>query len=446
MQWYYELISLISNVVWGIPTLILLFGTGLFFTLRSDLIQFRKFKLAFKLLFKGTGKKTKSSIQEKGDISPFQALMVALAAAIGNGNIGGVATAIILGGPGAIFWMWLSAVFGMATMFAESVLGVKYRIQTKDGSIAAGPMYYIRDGLGWRWLAGVFAFFMGCKALFSTTMIQSNSISLVINHNTGLPVIVTAAALALITWLVIIGGLRRIGKFAEKLTPLMSLIYIGAGLFVLILFYDKIPQAFALIFNNAFHPTAAVGGFAGATIQASIRYGVARGSYSNEAGIGSAPVAHGAAKTANPVNQGLIAMLGVFVDTLIICTMTALVILVTGVWQSGQTSTALTSDAFNLAFPQIGGWIVLVSSLLFGYSSLIGWPYLGEQSFAYLFGNKIKTPYRWAFCIVIFIGGFTKVEFVWNIGDILNGMMAIPNLIAILALSGMVIKITKENL
>lgn len=447
LEWFYDLIRVVSNIVWGTPTLILLFGAGLVFTIRLGFIQLRKFGLASKFLFRGIGKKSKDlSSGDPGDISPFQALMVALAGAIGNGNIAGVATALTLGGPGAIFWMWLSALLGMATMYAESVLGIRYRIKLKDGTMASGPMYYIRDGLGWRWLAGIFAFFMGIKALFSTTMVQSNSISLVISKQTGLPMLAVAAGLAVITWIVIIGGIPRIGQIAEGLTPVMSAIYVGSGLLILIIYVDEIPNAIGLILTHAFSPMAAVGGFAGASVQAAMRYGVARGAYSNEAGTGSAPVAHGAAKTKNPVQQGLIAMLGVFVDTLIICTMTALVILVTGVWQSGEKSTALTSEAFSSAFPAIGGWVVLLSSLLFGYSSLLSWPYYGEQSFAYLFGVRIKKPYRWAFCLMILIGGITRVEFVWNIGDILNGMMAIPNLIAILALSGVVVKLTKEEL
>ncbi|MFQ5824232.1 MAG: alanine/glycine:cation symporter family protein [bacterium] len=446
LEWYHDLIRVVSNIVWGTPTLILLFGAGLVFTIRLGFIQLRKFGLASKFLFLGTKKKTKHLSGYPGDISPFQALMVALAGAIGNGNIAGVATALTLGGPGAIFWMWLSALLGMATMYAESVLGIKYRIKLKDGSMASGPMYYIRDGLGWRWLAGIFAFFMGIKALFSTTMVQSNSISLVISKHTDLPMFAVATGLAAITWIVIVGGIPRIGQIAQGLTPFMSAIYVGSGFLILIIFMDKIPNAIGLILAHAFSPMAAAGGFAGASIQAAMRYGVARGAYSNEAGTGSAPVAHGAAKTKNPVPQGLIAMLGVFVDTLVICTMTALVILVTDVWQSGQTSTALTSEAFSSAFPGIGGWIVLLSSLFFGYSSLISWPYYGEQCFSYLFGIRIKMPYRWAFCLMILIGGITRVEFVWNIGDILNGMMAIPNLIAILALSGVVIKLTKEEL
>lgn len=443
MDWFSDLARTIGNIVWGLPTLILLIGTGLYFTIRLGTIQFKEFGHSLRLLFS----RGRSPKNQEGDISPFQALMVALAGAIGNGNIGGVATAITLGGPGAIFWMWLSAILGMATMYAESVLGVKYRIKTADGFMAGGPMYYIHRGLGWKPLAIVFAFFMGLKAMFSTSLVQSNSIALVIVHQySWLPKMVPAFLLTAITGLVIIGGIRRIGIFAERLTPIMSIIYVGGGLILLMFNYEKIPEAFALIFKYAFQPSAAAGGFAGATVQAAMRYGVARGVYSNEAGTGSAPVAHGAAKTGNPVHQGLIAMLGVFIDTLVICTMTALAILTTGVVGSGQTSTALTAQAFNSTLPYIGGWIVLLSSLLFGYSSLISWPYYGEQCFTYLFGFKIRRFYRWAFCLMVFLGGITRVEFVWNIGDILNGMMAIPNLVGIIALSGVVVQLTREQL
>lgn len=435
-----RIVHSLSGLVWGNHTLLLLVGTGVFFTFRLKLVQVRHFTNAWKLLFS----RQQSRLGSQGDVSPFQALMVALAGAIGNGNIAGVATAIVLGGPGAVFWMWVSAVFGMGAMFAESVLGVRYRRRASDGTMASGPMYYIRDGLGWPWLAAIFAFFMGIKALFATTLVQTNSIALVINQQTGTPTWAVGAALAVLTWLVIIGGIRSIGRFAARLTPAMGILYVGGALLVLMVQIERIPEAVALIFRHAFLPSAAIGGFAGAAVQQAVRYGVARGVYSNEAGTGSAPVAHGAAKTESPVQQGLIAMLGVFVDTLVICTMTALVILVTGVWTSGETSTALTSLAFNENLSRMGSWIVLLSSLLFGYSSLISWPYYGEQSFAYLFGVRVKRFYRWSFCLVILIGGMTRVEFVWNVGDLLNGMMAIPNLIGILALSGEVVRSARD--
>jgi AGCS family alanine or glycine:cation symporter len=436
------LIDSLSSLVWGTHTLVLLVGTGAYFTLRLRFIQVRRFGAAVKLLFAGVS--PKKGVIGEGDVSPFQALMIALAGAIGNGNIAGVATAIVLGGPGAVFWMWVSAVFGMGAMFAESVLGVRFRQKAADGTMASGPMYYIRDGLGWPWLAAIFAFFMGIKALFATSLVQTNSIALVINQQTGMPKWMVGVALAILTWFVIIGGVRSIGRFAAKLTPFMGILYVAGALVVLVLYFRQIPEALALIFQDAFLPSAAIGGFAGATVQQAIRYGVARGVYSNEAGTGSAPVAHGAAQTDNPVRQGMIAMLGVFIDTIVICSMTALVILVTGVWSSGETSTALTSLAFNERLPGIGSWIVLLSSLLFGYSSLISWPYYGEQSFAYLFGVRIKKPYRWAFCFIILLGGVLRVDFVWNLGDVLNGMMAIPNLIGILGLSGVVVRVTRE--
>ncbi len=435
------LIHSFSSLVWGTHTLVLLVGTGIYFTIRLGFIQVRRFGEAVGLLF---GRASRKPTSQQGDVSPYQALMVALAGAIGNGNIAGVATAIVLGGPGAIFWMWLSALFGMGAMFAESVLGVKFRRKSDDGTIASGPMYYIRDGLGYPWLAGIFAFFIGLKALFSTTLVQTNSIALIVSQQTGVPMWSVGVVLAVLTWFVIIGGIRSIGRFAARLTPLMAVLYVGGAMVVLLIYFREIPEAFALIFRKAFVPSAPVGGFAGAAVQQAIRYGVARGVYSNEAGTGSAPVAHGAAQTDDPVRQGLIAMLGVFVDTIIICSMTALVILVTGVWSSGATSTALTSLAFDAKLPGVGAWIVLLSSLLFGYSTLISWPYYGEQGFAYLFGVRVKVPYRWTFCGLILLGGLLRVEFVWNVGDILNGMLAIPNLIAILGLSGGVVRMTRE--
>jgi AGCS family alanine or glycine:cation symporter len=437
-----SLVHTLSSIVWGTHTLVLLVGTGAYFAWRLEFLQIRRFGAAVRLLLSGRSLEGSSAA---GDVSPYQSLMIALAGAVGNGNIAGVATAIVLGGPGAVFWMWVSALFGMATMFAESVLGVRYRQIAADGTMASGPMYYIREGLGWPWLAAIFAFFMGIKALFATTLVQTNSIALVINQQTGTPQWFVGVLMAALTWFVIIGGVRSIGRFAAKLTPLMGILYVGGAVIVLALYFRQIPTALSLIFRNAFLPSAAIGGFAGAAVQQAIRYGVARGVYSNEAGTGSAPVAHGAARTDSPVRQGMIAMLGVFVDTAVICSMTALVILVTGAWTSGETSTVLTSVAFDQKLPGVGAWIVLLSSLLFGYSSLISWPYYGEQCFAYLFGVRVKRPYRWAFCVVVLLGGLTRVEFAWNVGDILNGMMAIPNLVGILGLSGVVVRLTREH-
>jgi len=373
---------------------------GFFFTLRLRFLQARKLGLAFKFALnrKGLGE---TKAEKQGDISPFQALTTSLAATIGNGNIAGVCTAIAMGGPGAVFWMWLSAFFGMATKIVEAVLGQKFKTILPDGSVAGGPMYYIRQGLNLPFLAGIFAFFMGCKPLFSTSTIQSNSISLA-----------------------------------------LKILYVGGALVTIAIFARQLPQALSLIFIGAFHPAALTGGMAGATVARAIRYGLSRGAYSNEAGTGTAAVFHATAKTSEPVRQGLIASLDVFIDTLIICSLTGLTVLVSGAWTEG-TSTQMTVNAFNAALGG-GGLIVVASSFLFGYSSLIAVPYYGEIAFSYLFGVGIKKPYRWAFCVLIFLGSILEVEVTWSIGDIFNGMMALSNLIGLVGLSGLAIYLVRN--
>ena len=443
-------IRILGNIIWGPQMAILLLGVGLFLTVRMRFVQVRRFGLSFRLLL---GKRDfgESAKERKGDISPFQALTTSLAATIGNGNIAGVCTAIAMGGPGAVFWMWLSAFFGMATKVAEAVLGQKFKIITPNGTVAGGPMYYIKEGLGLPWLAGIFAFFMGCKPLFSTTAIQSNSVALVMKTQVGLEPWISGLCLAVLTWLVIIGGIKSIATVAKFLSPFMVFFYIFGAFFTIISFASFIPHAFSLIFAGAFKPSAITGGVAGMTIARAIRYGLSRGAYSNEAGTGTAAVFHASAQTSEPVRQGLIASLDVFIDTLVICTLTALAVLVTGVWTKGITSTEMTAAAFNAAFPQIGslqigGLIVAASSFLFGYSSLIAVPYYGEISFSYLLGAWIKHPFRWIFCLVIFIGALLKVEEAWSIGDVFNGMMASTNLIGIIGLAGLAIFSVKSYL
>ncbi|MFC1552992.1 alanine/glycine:cation symporter family protein [candidate division KSB1 bacterium] len=427
--------------------LILLIGAGLFLTIRLKGIQFSRFLFSIKNVLLGARRKDGSS-EKTGDISPFQALMTSLAAAVGNGNIAGVATAIALGGPGAVFWMWVSAVVGMATKFSEVVLAIHYRKSNPDGTMLGGPMLYLLDIFKWKRigkiLAAFFAFAMGMKALFSTSMVQSNSIALALETHLGITNWVTGILLAFVTWIVIIGGIKSVAKFTEILAPFMSIVYILGGLSVIAIYWQAVPDVFNMIFSDAFTGTAATGGFAGATVMNAVRYGVARGSYSNEAGIGSAAVAHSSAKTDEPVKQGLIAMMDVFIDTLVLCTLSAFVILLTGEWLLGTTSTELVTSAFVNSSLPLGGWIVVLSSILFGYSSLISWPYFGEQAFAYLFGFWIKRYYRWAFCVVVFLGSIVKVNTVWLIGDTLNGLMAIPNLLGLLMLSGIIVNITRK--
>ncbi len=444
MDLFERSIRFLGSVVWGPQTVILLLGVGLFLTICLRFAQLRRFGLSFRLLL-GRKEFGESKKERKGDISPFQALTTSLAATIGNGNIGGVCTAIAMGGPGAVFWMWVGALFGMATKIVEAVLGQKFKRILPDGSVIGGPMYYIKEGLGLPWLAGIFAFFMGCKPLFSTTSIQSNSVALVLKSQLGLEPWISGLGLAFLTWLAIIGGIKSIAKVTEFLSPFMVFLYIFGALFTIIIFASHIPQALSLIFVGAFKPSAITGGIAGMTVKNAIRYGLARGAYSNEAGTGTAAVFHATAKTSEPVRQGLIASLDVFIDTLVICTLTALTVLVTGAWTQG-TSTEMTAAAFNLALPQIGGLIVAASSFLFGYSSLIAVTYYGEISFSYLLGKWIKLPFRWIFCLVIFMGAVMKVEVAWSIGDVFNGMMVFTNLIGVLGLSGLAIASVKSYL
>ena len=437
MDSFERAIRFLGSLVWGPQMVVLLLGLGLFFTFRLRFIQVKRLGLSFRLLL-GSKDFGESQKERRGDITPFQALATSLAAVIGNGNIAGVCTAIAMGGPGSVFWMWVSAFLGMATRLVEAVLGQKYKKITADGSVAGGPMYYIREGLGLPWLAGIFAFFMGCKPLFSTTTIQSNSIALALKTQLGIEPWLSGLGLAILTWLVIIGGIKSIAKVTEFLSPVMVFLYIAGAFLAIIIFASQLPHAFSLIITGAFKPSAIKGGVVGMTVARAIRYGLARGAYSNEAGTGTAAVFHASAQTSEPVRQGLIASLDVFIDTLVICTLTALTVLVTGVWTEG-TSTQMTAAAFNSALPRYGGLIVALSSFLFGYSSLIAVPYYGEISFSYLLGIWIKKPFRWIFCLVIFIGAVLKVEVAWSIGDVFNGMMAFTNLIGLVGLAGLAI-------
>jgi len=429
----------INAFVWGPYMLALLVGTGAFLTLRLSFLQLIKLPLALSILTQ------KSNKEESGDIPPIQALTTALSATIGTGNIAGVATAIFLGGPGAVFWMWVCAFVGMATKYAEAVLAVEFRHLLPDGTMQGGPMRYIAEGLGLKWLGWLFAL-MGSIAAFGIgSMVQSNSVALVLHSTLGMPSLASGLILAVLTAIVIIGGIKRIGKVTEKLIPLMGIFYVAAELVILAIYYQQIPEALAVIFRHAFTATSAVGGFSGATVAAAMRFGIARGVFSNEAGLGSAPIAHAAAKTSSPVRQGLIAMTGVFFDTLLICTFTALVILTTGVWTSGATSSNLTSLAFETGLPGYGAIIVTVAIAIFAYSTMIGWSYYGEECIEYIFGLKARAPYRVIFCMAIALGAFLKVDFVWNFSDTMNGAMAIPNLIGLLGLSGVVVKLPNPH-
>lgn len=431
----------VNSIVWGPPMLILLVGTGVYMTVRTGFFSISKLGYILQnTLFKMFAKDHKG----EGEVTAFQAVATALAATVGTGNIAGVATAIALGGPGAVFWLWVAAIFGMTTKFSEVVLAVKYRERTSDGRFIGGPMYYITNGLGWKWLAVIFAILGALAAFGIGNMVQSNSVAQALESAFNISPLITGIALAVVTALVIVGGIKRIGAFTEILVPFMAAIYILGGIAVLIINIGEIPNAFALIFGNAFTGTAAAGGFAGAGVAQAIRFGVARGVFTNEAGLGSAPIAHAAATTDHPVRQGLWGIFEVFVDTLVICSITALCILTTGVWNTGKTGVELTALAFGTSIPVVGNYIVSVGLILFAFSTIIGWEYYGEKCFEYLVGSKPIIIYRIVWVIFVVVGAVGGLEFMWNLADTLNGLMAIPNLIAVIALSGTIIKLTKE--
>ena len=439
METIFNLISVVNSFVWGPPMMVLVIGTGIWLTLGSRLVQVRRFIHGWRLVLQGAFHKESSELNE-GDITPFQALMTAISGTVGNGNIAGVATAIALGGPGAPLWMWLTGFVGMATKNSEALLGVKYRERSPDGTMSGGPMYFLKNGLGLGWLGWIYALCGAVAALGMGNMVQANSVALVFRTELGVPAWLTGVGLAVMTWLVLIGGIKRIAHVAEVLVPFMCITYLLGGLGIIIAKSAEIPDAFSLIFHSAFSGQAAVGGFAGAGVAQVIRYGVARGLFSNEAGIGTAAIAHGAAKTHIPARQGTIAMLGVFIDTLVVNTVTTLAIILTGAWSTGLTSTALTAHAFSKVLGRWGGWIVTFASVTFGYSTLLTWSYYGLKCTDYLFGARVSLAYRWIWCLVIIVGALFSgdvagIKFIWDIADTVNGAMAIPNLVALLGLS-----------
>ena len=423
-------IATLSSWVWGPPMLALLVGTGLYLTIILKGVQFRALPLAFKLIMQ-------KDHGHHGDISHFAALMTALAATVGIGNIVGVATAITLGGPGAVFWMWMTGLVGMATKYSEAVLAVKYREKGTHG-MRGGPMYYLAKGAGLPWLGTLFAIFTACAAFGIGNMTQANATAKIFESTFNIPTEMTGIVLTLLTGLVVVGGIKSIGKFTSYLVPFMIIGYVGASLTVLALNFNEIPHAFGLIFNSAFAPSAATGGFAGATVAAAMRYGISRGVFSNESGLGSAPIAAAAARTQDPVTQALVSMTQTFIDTLIVCTMTALVILTASSWTEGVNAANLTSASMAETLGGSGAVIVAIATSLFAYSTLIGWNYYGEKAIEYLFGEKSIRIYRVFFIIAVMIGSIASLEFVWNFSDLMNGMMAIPNLIGLLLLAKVV--------
>ena len=438
-----DFLTILDNFVWGPPMMIVLVGTGIFLTIRLGFPQFKHTSYALKLIFKGAFKKDNSA-KEEGEITPFQALTSTLAATVGNGNIAGVATAVAAGGPGALVWMWLTALVGMATKMAEATMGVKYRIKDKDGAFAGGSMYFISKGLGQGWLGWLFAFFGAIAAFGIGDAVQTNSMALVGNSVFNIPLWLTGAVLTFLVWIVVVGGIKRIGEVTEKLVPTMAIFYIVGALVIIISKINMLPWALGEIFKSAFSGRAAIGGFAGATVAQAMRFGVARGIFSNEAGLGSASIAHAVAKTPHPARQGTIAMVGVMIDTLIICSMTGIVIVMTGSLETGFTSTQLTAHAFASVLGGVGGPIVAIGSLLFGYSTIITWCYYGQQCARYIAGPSVVKPYAWLFVIVAFLGSIAKVPLIWLLTDMLNGAMAIPNLIGLLFLSGVMAQELKD--
>ncbi|WOT04769.1 alanine/glycine:cation symporter family protein [Shewanella youngdeokensis] len=438
-----EFVGMINGVVWGTPMLIMILGVGLFLTFGLRLMPILKLGTGFRLLWSGRIPDKDKNI--KGQISPFNALMTSLSATIGTGNIAGVATAIFIGGPGALFWMWCTALVGMATKFAEAVLAVRYREVDEHGNHVGGPMYYIKNGLGskWAWLGTAFALFGALAGFGIGNTVQANSVADALSSNFGVPTWVTGVVLMVLVGAVLMGGIKRIADVAGKLVPIMTVFYIAAGIAVLVVYAADIPAAFELIIHSAFSPVAAQGGFAGAAVWAAIRFGVARGVFSNEAGLGSAPIAHAAAQTNNPVAQGLVAMLGTFIDTLIVCTITGLAIIVSGAWTSGENGAALTSFAFSHAFP-LGNYVVAIALTVFAFTTILGWSFYCEKCVQFLFGIKAIKPFRVIWTIVVPLGAVSSLEFIWLLADTLNAMMAIPNLIALALLSPVVFALTKE--
>jgi len=429
----------INGIVWGPPFLILLVGTGVYLTFRLNFFQFTHFKLSWDQSF---GRYFKKEAEDEGGVlSSFQAISSAMAATLGVGNIAGVSTALSLGGPGAIFWMWVSALFGMATKFAEAQLGIKYREEHGEDDFTGGVMYYIQNGMGgkWKWLAVLYAFFAGIAAFGIGNMVQSNTLAHAAEDGFAIPTWITGVIVVFFVGLVILGGVKRIGKVAEKLVPIMAIFYFLGGGLIIILNIGAVPAVFAEIFSSAFSGSAAVGGFAGATVRMAVRFGVARGVFSNEAGLGAASIIHAQAKN-KPTRQGMWGIWEVIIDTLVVGTITALVILLTGALETGATGAVLASEGFTMGLPGPGGYIINISIIVFAFTTMLTWSFYGEESWRYIFGKKIVMPYRFVFLGLLFVGAIGALEPIWLLADTLNGLMAAPNLIALIVLAGVIVK------
>lgn len=434
--------SWLNGYVWGWPMIALLLGTGVLLTVLTGGVQFRYLGFALREVLGKLGQKKSN---EPGSVSPFQAVATALASTVGVGNIAGVATAISIGGPGSLFWLWVSGVLGMCTKFVEIVIAMHFREPDETGTMRGGAMYTLKNGLGLPWLGTLFAALVSLAAFGIGNMVQANSVADSLRASFDIDPSLTGVVMAIVAGVVIIGGIKRIGEVAEIMVPFMALLYIGGGLVILLRFASAVPGAIALVFEGAFTGAAATGGFAGATVMMALRYGVARGLFSNEAGLGSAPMVHAAARTDHPVRQGLYGIFEVFVDTVLVCSVTGLVILSTGVWASGATGAALAGEAFSVGLPGTAGNLVVTTSLLlFAFSTLIGWSYYGETGVVYLFGTRAAAPYRVLWLVFIYIGATGSLHLVWDIADTLNGLMALPNLVSVLGSLPLLMKLNRE--
>lgn len=445
MEALQSFVDTLGGYVWGPYVLLpLLVGTGLYLTFGLKFMPWLNIGPAFVHMWRGR----KSDAEHEGELSPFKAMMTSMAATIGTGNIVGVATAIMIGGPGAVFWMWITALVGMATKYSESVLAVKYREVTPAGDYVGGPMYYIKNGLGsnWKWMALLFAIF-GMVASFGIgNMTQCNAITGNLAQTFGLPEYGIAAVLFVLIGIVLLGGVQRIGDVAGLLVPFMSVFYILIGIIIMIVNYEKVGPAFMSIFQYAFAPAPAIGGFTGATIMMAMRFGIARGLFSNEAGLGSGPIAHATAITNNPVRQGFLGMIDPFIDTVMVCSMTAIIILIAGDWNAVDRGSAavMTSIAFGHALPGFGQYFVAIALVLFAFTTILGWCVYGERCTVYLFGHKALKPFRLVFCLMVPVGSLMELTLAWSLSDLFNGLMALPNLVAVLLLSPVVFKMTRD--
>lgn len=436
MQQFTDIISAIADFLWGWPLLIMLLGTHLFLTFRLAFIQ--------RHIHKGIKMSVKPEEKNTGDISPFSALATSLAATIGTGNIVGVATAVSMGGPGAIFWMWITGIFGIATKYTESLLSVYYRVKTADGTYSGGPMYVIERGLHCKWLAVLFAAFTVLASFGIGSSIQANSLTAALNYGFGMSPLYCSIIVTIGVGAVIIGGIKSISSVCKALVPFMGFFYIIGCVALLIIGHESLAPSIRLIIDSAFNPSAAGGAFAGMSIIMTARYGVARGLFSNESGLGSAPIVAASAQTSTPVKQAMISATGTFWDTVVVCALTGLVIVNTGVWNNGGEGMSMTKEAFS-QIPVVGGYFLCVALVTFTFSTILGWYLYAEKCVQYLFGNKGITPYRIIYLITVFLGGILSLKLVWALGDIFNGLMALPNLVSLILLSGLAAWLTKKH-